>query len=198
MKSIKDILKESNIELNEEQEKAITKAVNENYKTIADYDKQKEKLSLAESNAKEIQSKFDEFKKGFDGVNVEDLNKKIQALTSDIETQKSTYETQIQKMNLESVLNAKAKEYGCKDFDLAKSQFNFDDLLKSKDQTNDIDKAFKQLKESKPILFEEEKQEDEPQSKGNIIGASGKGTNPNAEDLLLRQAMGLSTKSEEK
>ena len=191
MKNIIEILKESNIELTKEQEGSITKLVNENYKTIAEFDKQKEKLSLAENNAKEIQAKFDDFKKSYDGVDVEELKNKINTLTNDIDTQKANYETQISKMNLDSVLSVKAKEYGCKDFDLAKSQINYDDLLKSKDQTNDIDKAFKTLKEKKPILFEEEQKE--PTATGNIVGSSGKGANPNAEDLLLRQAMGLTT-----
>ena len=191
MKNIIEILKESNIELAKEQESSITKLVNENYKTIAEFEKQKEKLSLAENNAKEIQAKFDDFKKSYDGVDVEELKNKINTLTNDIDTQKTTYETQISKMNLDSVLSTKAKEYGCKDFDLAKSQINYDDLLKSKDQTNDIDKAFKTLKEKKPILFEEVQKE--PTATGNIVGSSGKGANPNAEDLLLRQAMGLTT-----
>ena len=191
MKNIIEILKESNIELAKEQEESITKLVNENYKTIAEFDKQKDKLSLAENNAKDIQTKFDDFKKNYDGVDVEELRKKINTLTNDIDTQKTTYETQISKMNLDSVLSAKAKEYGCKDFDLAKSQFNYDDLLNSKDQTNDIDKAFKTLKENKPILFEEK--QNEPALKGNIIAKSGQGENPNAEDLLLRQVMGLTT-----
>lgn len=191
MKNIIEILKESNIELTKEQEGSVTKLVNDNYKTIAEFDKQKEKLSLAENNAKDIQTKFDKLKESYDGVDVEELRKKINTLTNDIDTQKTTYETQISKMNLDSVLSAKAKEYGCKDFDLAKSQFNYDDLLNSKDQTNDIDKAFKTLKENKPILFEEEQKE--PTATGNIVGSSGKGENPNAEDLLLRQAMGLTT-----
>lgn len=191
MKNIIEILKESNIELTKEQEDSVTKLVNDNYKTIAEFDKQKEKLSLAENNAKEIQTKFDNFKKSYDGVDVEELRNKINTLTNDIDTQKTTYETKISKMNLDSVLSAKAKEYGCKDFDLAKSQFNYDDLLNSKDQTNDIDKAFKTLKETKPILFEEEQKG--PTATGNIIGSSGQGENPNAEDLLLRQAMGLTT-----
>lgn len=191
MKNIIEILKESNIELTKEQEDSITKLVNDNYKTIAEFDKQKEKLSLAENNAKEIQTKFDNFKKNYDGVDVEELRHKINTLTNDIDTQKTSYETQISKMNLDSVLSAKAKEYGCKDFDLAKSQFNYDDLLKSKDQTNDIDKAFKSLKENKPILFEEE--QNKPTATGNIVGSSGQGENPNAEDLLLRQVMGLTT-----
>ncbi len=191
MKNIIEILKESNIELTKEQEDSITKLVNDNYKTIAEFDKQKDKLSLAENNAKEIQTKFDNFKKSYDGVDVEELRNKINTLTNDIDTQKTAYETQISKMNLDSVLSAKAKEYGCKDFDLAKSQFNYDDLLNSKDQTNDIDKAFKTLKENKPILFDEEKKG--PTATGNIVGSSGQGENPNAEDLLLRQAMGLTT-----
>ena len=191
MKNIIEILKESNIELTKEQEESITKLVNDNYKTIAEFDKQKEKLSLAENNAKEIQTKFDNLKKNYDGVDVEELRNKINTLTNDIDTQKTSYETQISKMNLDSVLSAKAKEYGCKDFDLAKSQFNYDDLLKSKDQTNDIDKAFKTLKENKPILFE--KEQNEPTVTGNIVGSSGQGENPNAEDLLLRQVMGLTT-----
>ena len=191
MKNIIEILKESNIELTKEQEDSVTKLVNDNYKTIAEFERQKDKLSLAENNAKDIQTKFDDFKKSYDGVDVEELRNKINTLTNDIETQKTSYEVQISKMNLDSVLNAKAKEYGCKDFDLAKSQFNYDDLLKSKDQTNDIDKAFKTLKENKPILFE--KEQNEPTAKGNIVGSSGQGENPNAEDLLLRQVMGLTT-----
>lgn len=191
MKNIIEILKESNIELTKEQEDSITKLVNDNYKTIAEFDKQKDKLSLAENNAKEIQTKFDNFKKSYDGVDVEELKNKINTLTNDIDTQKTNYEAQISKMNLDSVLSAKAKEYGCKDFDLAKSQFNYDDLLNSKDQTNDIDKAFKTLKENKPILFEEEQKGST--ATGNIVGSSGQGENPNAEDLLLRQAMGLTT-----
>lgn len=191
MKNIIEILKESNIELTKEQEESITKLVNDNYKTIAEFEKQKDKLSLAENNAKEIQTKFDNFKKSYDGVDVEELRNKINTLTNDIDTQKTNYETQISKMNLDSVLSAKAKEYRCKDFDLAKSQFNYDDLLNSKDQTNDIDKAFKTLKENKPILFGEEQKE--PTATGNIVGSSGQGENPNAEDLLLRQAMGLTT-----
>ena len=191
MKNIIEILKESNIELTKEQAESVTKLVNDNYKTIAEFDKQKEKLSLAENNAKDIQTKFDDFKKSYDGVDVEELRKKINTLTNDIETQKTSYEVQISKMNIDSVLSAKDKEYGCKDFDLAKSQFNYDDLLNSKDQTNDIDKAFKTLKENKPILFEEK--QNEPGVKGNIVGNSGQGANPNAEDLLLRQVMGLTT-----
>lgn len=191
MKNIIEILKESNIELTKEQDESVTKLVNDNYKTIAEFEKQKEKLSLAENNAKDIQAKFDKFKESYDEVDVEELKNKINTLTNDIENQKTTYEAQISKMNLDSVLSAKAKEYGCKDFDLAKSQFNYDDLLNSKDQTNDIDKAFKALKENKPILFEEEQKG--PTATGNIVGSSGQGENPNAEDLLLRQAMGLTT-----
>ena len=82
MKNIIEILKESNIELTKEQEESITKLVNDNYKTIAEFDKQKEKLSLAENNAKEIQTKFDNFKKSYDGVDVEELKNNLRVNNS--------------------------------------------------------------------------------------------------------------------
>lgn len=95
MKNIIEILKESNIELTKEQEDSVTKLVNDNYKTIAEFERQKDKLSLAENNAKDIQTKFDDFKKSYDGVDVQELRNKINTLTNDIENQKATYEVQI-------------------------------------------------------------------------------------------------------
>lgn len=84
MKNIIEILKESNIELTKEQEDSVTKLVNDNYKTIAEFERQKDKLSLAENNAKDIQTKFDDFKKNYDGVDVQELRNKINTLTNEI------------------------------------------------------------------------------------------------------------------
>lgn len=58
---------------------------------------------------------------------------------------------------MSALLKSKADEFGCVDFELAKSQLNIDELLESKDQSNDIEKAFNVLKESKPILLKREK-----------------------------------------
>ena len=50
MKSIEQILKDAGLEVTEEQKKAVTDAVAENYKPIADYNKQVKKLEAAESD----------------------------------------------------------------------------------------------------------------------------------------------------
>ena len=48
MKNIFDLLKEYGVELPEDKKKDFEKALLENYKTIKDYDAQKEKLTAAE------------------------------------------------------------------------------------------------------------------------------------------------------
>ena len=63
MKNILEILKSQNIELTDEQSKAIEKEIAENYKTIADYQKQKDKLDVANTQLKDTRDAFEEFKK---------------------------------------------------------------------------------------------------------------------------------------
>ena len=69
MKNIFDIMKEFGIEVPEDHKKDFEKAVLENYKTIADYDAQTEKLNKAndtikasDTAMKDLQTKLDEYK----------------------------------------------------------------------------------------------------------------------------------------
>lgn len=50
MKNIEQILKEAGIEVTDEQKAAVNAAVTENYKTIAEFDKQVKKLTAAETD----------------------------------------------------------------------------------------------------------------------------------------------------
>ncbi|MGX8833971.1 phage scaffolding protein [Amedibacillus sp. YH-ame6] len=187
MKNILEILQENGIELNDEQSKAIEKSTLENYKTVKDYENQTEKLNLAEQKNSDTQKAFDEFKKGFDGVDVEGMRTKITELTDTLSNKEKEYETEKAKSNLENTLKEKAVELGCVDYELAHGLLNVDDLLASKDLSADIEKAFSTLKESKPILFKEE--ETDPIDKLNIIGRTdGKLTEG---DISMRKAMGL-------
>lgn len=52
MKNILTILKELGIEVPKDKEESLNNAVVENYKTIADYDKQKEKLDAVNETIK--------------------------------------------------------------------------------------------------------------------------------------------------
>lgn len=176
MKNIETILQEMGFELTDDQKKTLNKEVNENYRTINDYNNQKQKLETAEKSAKDYEKAYSDFKAGlekFDVKDVEGLKAKFNELQETISSQQSEYEKQIKKLELETVLKSKADELKCKDYDLAKSQIDIDALLESKDQSADIEKAFNSLKESKPILFGEI--ETQPQAEINIIRGTEKG-----------------------
>lgn len=59
MKNIEQILKDAGVELTDEQKAAVNQAVGENYKTIADYDKQKRKLETAETDRDSYKEQLD-------------------------------------------------------------------------------------------------------------------------------------------
>lgn len=59
MKNIEQILKEAGIEVTDEQKAAVNKAVTENYKTIAEFDKQSKKLEAAETDRDTYKGQLD-------------------------------------------------------------------------------------------------------------------------------------------
>ena len=59
MKNIEQILKEAGIEVTDEQKASVNKGLAENYKTIADYDKQAKKLEAAESDRDTYKGQLD-------------------------------------------------------------------------------------------------------------------------------------------
>lgn len=59
MKNIEQILKDAGIEVTDEQKSAISKGVSENYKPIADYDKQSKKLEAAEADRDSYKGQLD-------------------------------------------------------------------------------------------------------------------------------------------
>lgn len=186
MKNILEILKGLNIELTDEQQKAVEKEVKENYKTIADYDNQKEKLELAEQQAKDTKKLFEDFKKDFDGVDVKELKGKVETLTNDLATQKSDYEKKIKNIELDSLLNGVSKDKKCIDFEMAKTQLNYEDLLKSSNQKEDAEKAFEELKKTKPYLFEVETK---PTKKKGFIPSSNHNDEGETKPLSLKDAL---------
>lgn len=188
MKNIIEILKSQNIELNDEQTKAIEKEVSENYKTIADYQKQKDKLDLANTQLKETKDAFDEFKKGYEGVDIDELKGKVDTLTQQLADKDTDYQNKLGSLELKGKLKDALREKGCIDIDLAMTQFNLDELLASKNQDKDLETSISNLVENKKMLF----QEKEPQPIGGInIGGGTGGNNIDDYDNKLRMAMGL-------
>ena len=87
MKNIFDLLKEYGVELPEDKKKDFEKALLENYKTIKDYDAQKEKLTAAEQKNATSETTINELKedlKKFDGKDVGALEQKITDLQTEL------------------------------------------------------------------------------------------------------------------
>ena len=195
MKNILEILQEQGLELTEDQKKAVNKAVMENYKTVADYDTQKSKVTTLQEQLTKSQNDFSEFKKSLGDVDPKELQTKLNEYEQKLKDQEKEYKTSLSKIGLESLLKEEAIKRGCIDFDVAKSQINMEDLLKSKDQSSDIAKAFDTLTKEKSYLFKPT--EPEPQGKGGIIGSTGGKDTTTQEEAELRLAMGLEPVKEE-
>lgn len=195
MKNIFDIMKEFGIEVPENHKKDFEKAVLENYKTMADYDKQTEKLTKAndtikasDTAMKDLQTKLDEYK----DVDVSALNQRI----TDLETEKGNIESDYQKKLAERDFNDLIKEgiaaaHG-KNVKAITALLDTETLMQSKNQKEDITAAIKTLTEAEDskMLFGDAI---EIAGKGNPIGdiGGGKLTPEEKEEADCRAAMGL-------
>ena len=195
MKNIFDIMKEFGIEVPENHKKDFEKAVLENYKTMADYDKQTEKLTKAndtikasDTAMKDLQTKLDEYK----DVDVSALNQRI----TDLETEKGNIESDYQKKLAERDFNDLIKEgiaaaHG-KNVKAITALLDTETLMQSKNQKEDIAAAIKTLTEAEDskMLFGDAI---EIAGKGNPIGdiGGGKLTLEEKEEADCRAAMGL-------
>lgn len=195
MKNIFDIMKEFGIEVPEDHKKDFEKAVLENYKTMADYDKQTEKLDKANNTIKasdtamkDLQTKLDEYK----DVDVSALNQRI----TDLETEKGNIESDYQKKLAERDFNDLIKEgiaaaHG-KNVKAITALLDTETLMQSKNQKEDIAAAIKTLTEAEDskMLFGDAI---EIAGKGNPIGdiGGGKLTPEEKEEADCRAAMGL-------
>ncbi len=98
MKNIEQILAEAGVEVTEEQKSKINKLVVENYKTVADYDKQKKKLETAETDRDAYKEQLEDAQetiKGFDGVDIEKMNKDIEDWKKRAETAENDAKQQL-------------------------------------------------------------------------------------------------------
>lgn len=188
MKNIETILQELGIEVPTDKKKELSSLVNENYKTISEFNTQKEKLDTTKLQLSKAQEDFTALKEELGDLKPSEIKEKLNDYETKLSDQAKQFEEEMNKITLTNVLKDRASSLGCIDFDLAMSQFKIDDLLASKNQSADIETALNDLKANKPYLFKEE--EKKPQAKQGIIGSTEQ-NNVDEQEALLRQAMGL-------
>lgn len=170
MKNIEQILADAGVEVTEEQKSAITKGLAENYKTLADYDKQKRKLETAETDRDNLKQQLEDAQetlKGFDGVDVAKMNKDIEEWKKRAETAEKDAEQKILRRDQSDWLKQKlgAEGYDVKSPRVRKSLMqdimDTENGLKWKDgQFLGLDDYMKSEKEKDPTLYltQEEKE----------------------------------------
>lgn len=115
MKNIEQILKEVGIEVTDEQKAAVNKAVTENYRTVADYDKQVRKTEKAEGERDTYKKNYEDAQetiKGFDGIDVEKLNNDIKDWKERAEKAERDAAAKILQRDQRDYLNAEFEKLG--------------------------------------------------------------------------------------
>lgn len=191
MKNIENILKDAGLEVTAEQLAAIDKEVKENYKTVTDYDKQKDKLSAAEDKVKTLTESLDKFK----DVDADKLNGEIADLKKQLEEKDKTFASQIADRDFDDLVKDAIAEAKGRNPKAIKALLDVEALKASKNQKDDVAAALKKLAEAEDskMLFGE----DQPAPVGKV-GAIGKVTGGTSGDSFMdsiRAAAGLSTSS---
>ena len=174
MKNILTILKELGIEVPKEKERDLDKAVAENYKTVSDYDNQKEKLDAANKTINANDIAMNELKKqleGFKDVDVTALNKRISDLESEKANIQKDYDAKIADRDFNDLVKESIAAVKGKNVKAITALLDVDALKASKNQKEDIASALKDLTEAEDskMLFGDP--EPNPVGTGNIIGS---------------------------
>lgn len=194
MKNILEIMKEYGVEVAEDKQKDFEKAVLENYKTVNEFEKQKEKLETANETIKTNNEAIDGLKKdleGFKDVDVTGLQNKIAELESKTSTIESEYQAKLADRDFQDILKENIASLNGKNAKAITALLNMDELKASKNQKDDIAKALKALSEAEDskMLFGETKPD--ITGMGSPIGAIGTGNTGDADVIAARKVMGL-------
>lgn len=107
MKNIETILKENGVELSDECLTAIVKAVNENYKTIAEHKKLAERAERAEGQLGEATEAL----KKFEGLDAESVKTQIQELQDSLKQKEQEFKDKIAERDRNDALERELNDY---------------------------------------------------------------------------------------
>lgn len=184
MKNIEAILAEYGIEIPEDKKTDFLKAVGENYKTINDWQRQKEK---ADDLTTQLDTAKGELKK-FEGVNAEDLKTQISDLNKKLKDQETEYNSKIADRDFHDLIDKSITKHKGVNAKAIKALLDLEALKGSKNQEADVDKAMADLAkaEDSKMLFG-----NDPIGKTDPIGKVGGGGSPSNNLASMRAIMGL-------
>lgn len=144
MKNFEQILSDAGVELTDEQKTAINKEMGENYKPVADWQKQVDKVQ----NLTEQLDSTKEALKKFDGVDAAALNKQIADLNEALKNKDTEYQAQIADRDFQDMLKDAIASAKGKNAKAITALLDVDTLKASKNQKDDVAAALKELAEA--------------------------------------------------
>lgn len=181
MKNITTLLNEVGIEIPEDKKSAFETAFKENYTAVTEV----EKLTTARDNYKNQLETAQATLKEFEGIDVNELQSKIQSLTSDLQNKQTEYENKIAEMEFNSVLSSAISKSGAKNSKAVMALLDIDTLKTSKNQADDISKALEQVKSENDYMFTS----DEPIK--NAVHNTSNSSITGGNSDIMRSVMGL-------
>lgn len=186
MKNIFEIMKDYGLEVPEDKKKDFEKAVLENYKTAADYEKQTDKVT----NLTEQLNEAKDAMKKFEGVDPEGLKNQIADLNQKLTDKETEYQNKLADRDFQDSVKSMIAKYKGKNEKAIMALLDMETLKASKNQNEDLENAFKTLVEAEDskMLFGES--DAMKLGSGDLLGTVTKGGNVD-NDAALRAVMGL-------
>lgn len=167
-------------------EEQITEIQKLNGKDIAVEQKKTASAELDRDNFKGQLETAQESLKGFEGIDVKELQGKIDTLNTDLKAKEDAYQKDLSDRDFNSLLDGTITSTGAKNAKAVKALLDIEALKGSKNQTEDINKALEAVKTENDYLF------GSAEPFNNPVRPTG-GTTPPAGDGMatMRAVMGL-------
>lgn len=182
MKDFKEILKQAGLTVTDEQLATVETEMKANYKPIADYNKQKEKLDASDEKVKTLTASLDKFK----DVDPTALTQTIEDLKGQLTQKDAEFAQRLADRDFEDLINVNINTLKGKNAKAIKALLDVDALKQSKNQAEDIKTALEALQkaEDSAFLFESTQQ---PKPQGNFNPIGGISTPPTPSNYLDEQ-----------
>ena len=104
MKNALEIVKSLGIELTEEQQQQLNSEISANYKTVAEFEKKTKKLEEDKNNLQAQIKSAEETLKGFEGVNVDEINQKLADYEKKVAEIENSYKAKLEAREFDDIL----------------------------------------------------------------------------------------------
>ena len=156
MKNITEILTALGIQIPEDKKADFDKEFAENYKTVADYNKQKLKLEQAQESLQLAQEGLEKF----DGVDVAALQNQITTLQNDMAAKETAHAKELADRDFADTLNSAIRKRGGRSEKAIWAMLDVDALKASKNQADDIAAALDANVQANPWAYQTKDDED--------------------------------------